>query len=179
MPESILVDLTQRYCEPHRTFHTLHHIAGLLMNGRALHLSHEQILAIWYHDAIFDVHAGDSEVRSAALAVEQLSAAGYPAGSIELVERIVLDTVLHEPTIAESEKVLDLDLATLGGTWEEFSANTEQIRAEFAHLDDRTFEEGQARMARRFLERERIYHTEWGAQREERARRNLARSLGA
>lgn len=177
--DAILLDLTRRYCEPHRVFHTLYHIADMLMRGRELALSEEQVLGIWYHDAIYDVRGRENEARSAALAVEQLTAAGRAPSFVEAVERIVLDTIRHEASSEASRIVMDLDLATLGGTWEAFSANTALIRAEFAHLDDAAFDEGQGKLFRSLLERDRIYATDWGRALEEQARANLTRALRA
>ena len=178
-PEPILVDLTRRYCEPHRVFHTLRHVADMLMNGRDLGLTGEQVLAIWYHDAIYDVQSRTNEVDSAALASEQLFSAGYPVASLRTVERIVLDTITHEASIEEAGIVMDLDLAALGGPWEGFCANTALIRAEHAHLDDASFQLEQAQMFHELLERPRIFHTDWGERLEAQARSNLARAIEA
>ena len=65
--QAALLDLTRRYCEPHRRYHNIAHIAELLWRGRECDLSDEQVLAVWYHDAIYDVPSQDNEVRSAAV----------------------------------------------------------------------------------------------------------------
>ena len=116
-----LLELTRRYSEPHRHYHGIEHIAFMLHLGRDLRLTDEQVLGIWFHDAVFDVHSSRNEEDSAALAAALLSAEGYPAGKIAVVERIVLDTKGHRPTIAPSELVVDLDLAPLSLPWDQFA----------------------------------------------------------
>ena len=174
---ALLLGLTRRYTEPHRRFHTIRHVADMLWNGRTLDLSDEQVLAIWYHDAIYDVPAAGNERRSAALAVRELTAHGWPAERVKIVERIVLDTERHLPTIPESAPVIDLDLATLAGDWDDFQRNARAIRAEYALYDDDEFFAGQREVFEEFLGRERIYHTAFGARLEASARRNLARQI--
>jgi predicted metal-dependent HD superfamily phosphohydrolase len=172
-----LLDLTRRYCEPHRRYHGLEHPAHMLWLGRQHALTDEQIAAIWFHDAIYDQHRQDNEERSAVLAREQLSALGWPERSVALVERIVLDTKRHVPSIDESRGVVDLDLEPLSETWEIFQRNALHIRVEYLHLDDETFHGSRKRFLEAMLARERIYTTSWGSRLESRAKRNLERAL--
>ncbi len=172
-----LLDLSRRYCEPHRRYHGLEHPAHMLWIGRNQALTDEQIAAVWFHDAIYEPRATDNEERSATLATTQLAALGWPSRSIELVERMVLDTKRHLPTIDESRAVVDLDLEPLSETWEIFQRNAIHLRVEFLHLGDEAFHEGRRRFLEAMLARERIYSTPWGARLEVRARRNLERAL--
>ncbi len=177
LPNSVLVDLSRRYCEPHRRYHTIEHIADMLWKGRDLRLSPEQVLAVWYHDAIYKVPSTTNEADSAALAAQQLGAAGWPTDSVDLVRQIVLDTVQHEPSCDASAAVLDLDLSSLASDWPRFRANTDDIRAEYSCYSDDDFYRGQREVFERFLARDRIYHTSWGAGLEATARANLARAI--
>ena len=73
-------DLAARYAEPHRHYHTLDHIRAVLeivdrigataRNPAALEL------AVWFHDVVYDTHAGDNEEQSAAHARSVLGALG-------------------------------------------------------------------------------------------------------
>lgn len=183
MSSSILLELTRRYLEPHRHYHTLEHIAHMLQ-GAALAaqsqghaLADEQILAVWFHDAIYDPRASDNEEKSAALAVELLRAEGHDLQFVARVERIVLDTKHHQPSIALSHAVLDADLQTLALPWQDYLKIGALIRREYAFVDDAQWQEGRARFFKDWLLRERIYHTPWGAQLESQARSNLARTI--
>lgn len=175
-PELIL-DLSKRYCEPHRFYHTLGHIAYILMMGRDLELSDEQTLAIWFHDAIFEPRSSTNEIDSANLAVEILRASNYPEASVELVRRMVLDSEKHTPTIPESAKVIDLDLCPLAAESSLYDSNRENIRRENLWLSDAEFDENLGKFAESFLARERIFWTPWGEFLEAAARANLQRTL--
>lgn len=178
-PPFPIVELTRRYCEPHRSYHGIQHIGEMLWNGREHALTDEQIAAIWYHDAIYDPTQDDNEERSAELAASDLRAAGWPTDRIQLVERIVLDTKQHVPSCGPAAIVLDLDLWSLAIPADAFDRNTARIRAEYAHVGDREFAEGRQRYFAALLERERIFWTPWGAAFEPAARANLRRGLGA
>lgn len=169
----LLLELTRRYTEPHRSYHGLPHVAWMLEAGRELGLDEDQQLAIWFHDAVYDVPGPDNEERSAALAVERLSAAGLAPERIARVERIVLDTRDHRPSLDASKPVIDLDLASLALPRPAFEANGERIRAEWSHVPEREFAAGRLAFMRGFLARERLFWTDWGAPLEARARENL------
>lgn len=151
----------------------------MLWRGRELGLDDNQVLAIWYHDAVYDVPGPENEVRSAALAREQLGAAGWAAADIDVVERIVLDTIEHRPSLPAAELVIDLDLASLGAEPAGFAQNTANLRVEYGHLDDDAFRAAQRAVCERFLARDRIYCTEWGRRFEAPARRNLEDCLSS
>ncbi|MEZ6018117.1 MAG: N-methyl-D-aspartate receptor NMDAR2C subunit [Planctomycetota bacterium] len=170
---ALLLELTQRYTEPHRQYHGLPHIAWMLDARREVELSEDQVLAVWFHDAVYEVPGPENEALSAALAVERLTAAGFPAERCRVIERIILDTRDHIPRSAASEAVIDLDLASLALPRAAFERNGARIRAEFACFDDATFAAGRIAFMRAFLARERIYWTPWGARLEARARENL------
>lgn len=174
----LLLELTRRYTEPHRRYHGLPHIAWMLDQGRALDLDEDQVLAIWFHDAIYDVPGPDNEERSAALAVERLVAAGLDGARVARIERIVLDTKHHVPSLEASKKVIDLDLASLALPRPAFERNSARIREEYAVVDDETFLAGRRAFMEAYLARERLFWTEWGAALEERARENLRLALG-
>jgi len=177
--DDLLIELTRRYAEPHRHYHTIEHIADMLHRGRALSLTDDQVLAIWFHDAVYDVGSTTNEADSARLAVERLTACGYPEAGIRAVERMVLDTKAHEPTTEGSAIVIDLDLRSLASPPDQFVANRENLRREASWLSDEEFEAASRGFAAGVLARERIFSTEWGAAFEAAARRNLATLLPA
>lgn len=172
-----LLDLSRRYCEPHRRYHNIEHPAHMLFVARQLALTDEQIAAVWFHDAIYDPSRKDNEERSAALAVEQLTMLGWPEHSVRSVEAIVLDTKRHTPTSDASRAVIDLDLEPLSETWDVFQRNALHVRVEYRDIDDETFHQGRRRFLEEMLGRERLYWTTWGARYELPARRNLQRAL--
>jgi predicted metal-dependent HD superfamily phosphohydrolase len=169
----LLLDLTQRYCEAHRAYHDLRHVATMLVQGRAFPLSEVQVWAVWFHDAIYDPLRSDNEEQSARLAERMLPEIGMPAPEVARVALIVRDTIAHRPSSQEAEAVLDLDLASLAASPEQFWANRRAIRSEYRHVSDADFATGTRLFAERMLKRERLFLTPWGAEREDAARRNL------
>ena len=177
MNTDLLIELTRRYTEPHRRYHDLRHVADMLCKGATLDLTEEQLMAIWFHDAVYDPGSKDNEEDSADLAVQKLIAAGWTIERSQVVAQIIRDTNGHVPSIDESKKVLDLDLSTLGGSWEDYQRNGRNIREEYASISDEDWNKGRGDWLRGMLDRKQLFWTEWGAPFEEQARKNLQRDL--
>lgn len=171
------MDLTRRYQEPQRHYHTLEHVAAMLHQGRQFPLDEEQVMAIWFHDAVYDPTSDQNEQKSARLASKWLVKCDWEVDAIERVGRMVLDTRGHWPSIPQSEAVLDLDLMTLAVEWPTFEANTAAIRAEYAHVEDADFAAGRSAIFAEMLQRDRLFFTPWGQTLEEPARNNLRRAI--
>src|SRR5262245_28096498 len=79
----LLEELTRRYSEPHRAYHTLQHLAEafdtLAACGDRVERWDEVLFALWFHDAIYDTRRHDNEERSADWARDELLAGGAPA----------------------------------------------------------------------------------------------------
>lgn len=176
MATDLLLELTRRYLEPHRHYHGIAHIAGMLAAGARIGLDDVQVMAIWFHDVVYDPRSKTNEEDSAELAHQRLLAAGWSPRDAERVRTIVLDTKQHRPTIAGSDLVLDLDLMSLAVPWPEFADNSAAIRREYAHVTDAEFAAGRAAFFAAMLQRDRLYHTAFGEGLEARARANLARA---
>ncbi|MGQ0530894.1 MAG: HD domain-containing protein [Panacagrimonas sp.] len=176
-------ELRQRYSEPHRAYHTLHHIKECLQlleirQTSAVSLSSLEI-AIWFHDAIYDPRKTDNEQRSAEWARNELRRAG---ASIALQDRIVamIMVTCHEGVPeAEDEKLLsDIDLSILGAGPARFDEYERQVRVEYQHVPTHLFRPGRRKVLQDFLDRPQIYCTDWFRERREAAARaNLQRSL--
>lgn len=177
MTTSLILDLTHRYQESHRHYHTLEHIAAMLHEGRRFPLDDEQVMAIWFHDAIYDPASDQNEQKSARLASKWLAKSGWEVEAIERVGRMVLDTRGHMPTTLQAQAVLDLDLMSLAVAWPAFQTNTQAIRAEYAHVPDGDFAKGRRAFFVNMLERERLFFTDWGKTLEAPARNNLERAI--
>ncbi|MCC7509066.1 MAG: hypothetical protein IT464_06800 [Planctomycetes bacterium] len=175
--EELLIELTRRYSEPHRRYHDLRHVADMLLKGRDFPLSDEQIMAIWFHDAVYDPRSKTNEADSAVLAVTRLNQLGWESARVKVVEQIVLDTCGHVPSIDASKPVLDLDLSTLAGTWEQYAQNGANIRFEYSAAPEAEWNAGRGKWLESMLAKKRLYWTAWGAPLESQARANLERDL--
>jgi predicted metal-dependent HD superfamily phosphohydrolase len=179
----IFAELSERYAEPHRTYHALSHIqACLALFDEASHLTaqpHEVEAALWLHDVVYDPRAGDNEEQSARWADRRLGEVGVPGEHILTIGDLILITRHNRvPSSADAQLVADIDLAILGAGQEAFDLYERQIRQEYDWVPEETFCRRRAVVLTRFLERERIYQTSFFRERyEAQARENLARSL--
>jgi predicted metal-dependent HD superfamily phosphohydrolase len=176
-----------RYHEPWRHYHWSHplamigHLAAAERDGIQFHDSTAAAAFVLWHDSIYDPQAaaGRNEELSAALCRSELSA---PAISVERTVTAILATADHKLPDAErcpdGALLLDVDLAILGAETDDFERYDGQIAAEFAHVEPGAYRAGRARVLRRFLDRERLYVTDWARARwEARARDNLAGAI--
>lgn len=175
------------WSEPHRHYHTLQHLAECLdwmaspeVRALAIH-PHEVVLALGFHDVVYDVHRHDSEQRSADLAAGVLGAAGVAPEAIARIVALVLDT-RHDAaaTTPDGALLVDIDLSILAAEAERFAEYDGQIRTEYAHVLEPDYRAARRRVLQRFLERTAVFATGWFQQRlEGRARMNLQAAVHA
>jgi predicted metal-dependent HD superfamily phosphohydrolase len=181
--EALFNALLAAYREAHRAYHTLQHLSECLalLDEERSHAKRpaEVALALWFHDAIYDVHRHDNEERSAAWARQALLDAGAPREAAGRVHALVMAT-RHD---AQSEKpdgdarlLVDIDLAILGAAPERFAEYERQIRIEYAHVPPAIFEPRRREILGGFLAREPLYLT---ASLRERLEANARRNLGS
>lgn len=177
--------LMQCYAEPHRGYHTLQHLGECIATfetvaDQAVHAGEVEI-ALWFHDAIYDVHATDNEERSARWAAEYLSAAGAARENSDRVHAMVLAT-RHAalPDTPDAQLLVDIDLSILGASPGRFDEYETQVRREYAWVPEDLFRRKRAEVLNQFLLRPAIYATPGlHARLEAAARANLQRSIAA
>ncbi len=177
--------LLARWAESHRHYHSLQHLDECLATfERVSFLATRPVevaLALWFHDAIYDVKASDNEARSAAWARQALHDAGAPADCVERVHSLVMAT-RHDvtPSDPDQQLLVDIDLSILGASPERFAQYEKQVRAEYSFVPDDAFRTGRRAILQSFLARPHIYNTShFQASHEVQARRNLRLSLAA
>ena len=183
--EALFAQLQACYGEPQRHYHTMQHLGECLAwfeREKALaQRPGEVALALWFHDAIYDVHAHDNEARSADWAREALLAAGASADAAGRVHALVMAT-RHDavPEGRDAELLIDIDLSILGAERARFDDYEQQVHAEYAFVPPDIRLPRRRAILQRFLDREAIYATpRMHAQLEARARANLQRSIAA
>jgi predicted metal-dependent HD superfamily phosphohydrolase len=181
-------DLVDRYAEPQRRYHRLHHVAAVLTTIDEL-ASSEPVadadavaLAGWLHDVIYDPTQPDNEARSADHARRTLSDLGAPSATVDEVARLIELTAGHE--VADDDRngrvLVDADLAILGAAAATYDRYAAAIRAEYAHVPDDAFRAGRRRILETFVARPRLFLTATAYDRfESAARANVARELEA
>lgn len=183
--EALCVELQRRYSEPQRHYHTLQHLGECLawfeQQKDLAERSGEVALALWFHDAVYDVHAHDNEARSADWARSAMLEHGAPKEAAERVHALVMAT-RHDavPEGRDAELLIDIDLSILGAERARFDEYERQVHAEYAFVPDEIRRPRRREILQRFLAREAIYTTpRMHALLEARARANLTRSIAA
>ncbi|RQO53602.1 N-methyl-D-aspartate receptor NMDAR2C subunit [Variovorax sp. KBW07] len=177
--------LQHRYGEPQRHYHTMQHLGECLAwfeREKALaERPGEVALALWFHDAIYDVHAHDNEARSADWAHRALTDAGANEATAARVHALVMAT-RHDavPEGRDAELLIDIDLSILGAERTRFDEYERQVHAEYAFVPEEVRLPRRRAILQRFLDREAIYATpRMHAQLEAQARINLRRSISS
>jgi predicted metal-dependent HD superfamily phosphohydrolase len=168
------------YQENQRVYHTRQHIEDCLtlydriksrlQNPDALEL------AIWYHDAIYEIGAKDNERNSADLFLQH-GRDVFPGPLCDIVEKHIMAT-LHrgDPLLhIDSCYMVDIDLASFGKPWDIFINDAEKVRMEMPHVPDHLFYPSQFAFQNTLLDRRQFFQSDYFFERyEETARYNLA-----
>jgi predicted metal-dependent HD superfamily phosphohydrolase len=175
-----LIDL---YSSSTRHYHNMGHLRACLAElDSARHLAMDAPaieLALWYHDAIYDATRSDNEAQSADMATTAMKSVGVSQIRIDAVRSLILATRhATPPATADEMLIVDIDLSILGKPESEFAAYESAIRQEYAHVPDAGFRQGRQLILQQFLDRPRIYLTDWFFDRyEAQARVNLRESI--
>ena len=180
---SVSAALLAAYDEPQRSSHTLQHLHDCIDRFETctdLTVRPAEIeIALWFHDAVYDVRRHDNETRSADWARDALVAAGAAAEAAGRVHGLVMATRHAAPADTPDAMLLvDIDLSILGAPAERFAQYEAQVRDEYAWVDDATFRLRRREVLTGFLARPTIYATDpFRSRLEAAARANLERSI--
>ncbi len=182
--DALFAQLMAAYAEPQRHYHTQQHLGECLSafdGARALAEHPDEVeLALWFHDAIYDIKGHDNEQRSADWARDALLAAGVPGESAQHVHDLVMATRHTAVPVGRDEQLLvDIDLSILGAERARFDEYEQQIRQEYAYVPGFLFRRKRREILKGFLDRPVIYSTpHFHDALEARARDNLRRVTG-
>ncbi len=175
--------LKEKYSESHRYYHTSEHIKfclTLFESYRQLATHPEEVeLAIWFHDAVYNIFSSTNERDSAKLAADFLRSAGLGSELITRVSELIMATS-HGTPLANSDQALivDIDLSVLGCSPQSYKEFEVAVRKEYKKIPFFLFKKGRKKILNGFLQRERIYsfpecHQRYEAQ----ARENIANAI--
>lgn len=184
-------NLITLWSTPDRAFHNLRHLIDLLT--RVDELSEETRnpdlvrLAAWYHGAIFSISAdqamhrngGEDEAASAALAYEELTAAGVSEKNANRVSELIMNLRRHDlPTSdIDAAALSDADLGCLAIEPQRYREYSRLIYSEYAHLPLLTYLRTRTTIVRKLLARDRLFASPLGQHWELPARENLEAEL--
>lgn len=179
--------LVDRYREEHRRYHTVDHLEAVI--DAVIELAGVEhvddlgavVAAAMYHDAVYEPSSPTNERASARLARLDLGALGWPVERVEHVAALIEATDRHDsPPDIDHAVLFDADLSILGATPEAYSRYAAAVRAEYSHVDDRSWRSGRRSVLLAFLDRSAIYATVAARGRwETAARSNLATELAS
>lgn len=177
--------LLDSWSEPHRRYHSVAHLRGILKAVEELADAADDAdavrLAAWYHDAVYNCLPDDEE-QSARRAQSDLTDLGVAAPLVDEVGRLVRLTVTHDPQPGDHNGAVlcDADLAALAVPSDDYRRNTAAIRAEYSHIGEDAFRKGRTSVLEGLLAGPAVYRTEAARQRwEAAAQRNLRAELAA
>lgn len=170
------------YSEPHRHYHTIDHINSCLATAkRTKHLCdnpEEVMLAIWFHDFVYDTKADDNEEQSAYVARDILCKTEISKEQIGRITNMILATKTHIGNTKDEKILLDIDIQILGTSPHRFEKYDRQIREEYSWVPEEQYREGRKKILASFLNRPFIYSTdEFQIILENQARENLKRKI--
>lgn len=152
------------YAAPQRHYHSQQHLAeclAALETGLPLAQHPAEVeVALWFHDAVYDLHRSDNEQKSADWACEALQAAALPAALCQRVHDLVMAT-RHSaaPEGPDAQLLVDIDLGILAAPAARFAEYEQQIRSEYAFVPGWIFRRKRRAVLQSFLDRPQIYST--------------------
>lgn len=171
------------YSEPQRVYHTLKHIESCFKIFQdVVHLAKNAdalALAIWFHDAIYDIDADDNEQRSADWFLQETDGI-FDDSLRDLVYRHILATMHCGTDIKDhdSQIMVDIDLSSFAKPWPEFLRDSEDVRAEKPGMPDKKFYPKQCGFQQFLLEQPRFFQSDYFYRNyEKQARQNLTRFM--
>ena len=168
--------------QPQRHYHNQQHLAECLNHFEAAQTlaqhSGEVDIALWFHDAIYELKAKDNEQRSADWAAQALADCGVSEAVCQRVHALIMATChAAVPEDADAQLLVDIDLAILGAAPERFAEYDRQVRAEYAWVPGLIYGFKRKQVLQGFLQREHIYSTPHFAQKlEQQAKENLRKA---
>lgn len=179
-------DLLSRWHEPHRHYHDAQHLEDVLLALDMLKVSGsriepETLLAVWFHDAIYQTRPGADEHESAKYSDYALRDLGFGKPLREIVYDSVMATDPARSYDGQDSRVLqllDADIWVFASRAERYSQYAKDVRAEYAHVSEADFRFGRSAVLTRFLEKPALYKTPHAQKNWElAARKNVATEL--
>lgn len=130
-------EVTSRYDESHRYYHTMEHVLYLLklFEKRNLINDDELFLTAVYHDIIYDPRSSKNEEDSAAFFRKEAANSNLDEALVKRVVQNILDTAKHKASSEKSQLFIDADLNIFNETDELLYEYERQVFKEFQYVD--------------------------------------------
>lgn len=157
-------DIELTYSQSSRHYHNLNHLDHLLdeLNPYREEFScwDTIVVAIAYHDFVYEATRNDNEEKSADAAILRLQSIQFPVDEITRCCQFILATKKHEPVNREVDLFTDADLAILGAERDRYQKYAADVRKEYSVFPDFLYKPGRKKVLQHFLSKKRIYKTE-------------------
>lgn len=156
--------LLDRWSARGRSYHDPRHLEHCLdaldLLGSPGQSDEVVVLAVWFHDAVYEGRAGADEEASAVFAEESLDGLLSPAAVAE-VARLVRLTAGHEVADGDVRGALlcDADLANLGAPAEAYARYCRDVRLEYADVPLVDFRRGRLEVVQHLFGMDPLYRT--------------------
>ena len=179
---SLWNQLAKAYGTPFRKYHNLNHLEEIFSYYDHYHhlIQNKEtvVLAIFYHDFVYEVWKKNNEEESAKKAIELLQSINFPSVLLQSIEDLIICTKNHTGLSSDQNFMIDFDLAILGQSESVYKNYTQQIRKEYKIVPDLMYRKGRKKVLQYFLNKENIYQTDiFQSKYESQARINLHKEL--
>jgi predicted metal-dependent HD superfamily phosphohydrolase len=175
-------ELNQSYKEKMRFYHTLSHIEDMFKEYEWIKdkivCKITFILGIWLHDSVYDPTKRNNEELSAIQGALILKKYGLSSLIPKVTEHILATRHQEEPIDSDAKYLVDIDIAIFGKSEKKFDEYECNITKEYAFLAKNEFAYYRKIVLQKFINRPRIYYTDYFRDKYEvQARKNLRRSI--
>lgn len=158
---SLWKQVEEKYTNSNRYYHNLSHLNNFLVELIPLKSKFQNweviVLAIVYHDIVYNPLKKNNEEKSADLAVKELTKIDLAHDLIKHCSNLIIATKKHESSHQEIKLFTDADLAILGKNADQYRDYTKQIRKEYSIYPDFLYYPGRKKVLMHFLNKKRIY----------------------
>jgi predicted metal-dependent HD superfamily phosphohydrolase len=174
--------LCDKYQEPWRSYHNLDHIQNCLnyFDACKAHAQFADALefAIWFHDCIYEVGAGDNEARSRDWFLEQTD--GFLQFELRTVAaKLIMATSHHStPETSDGRLLADIDLTSFGLPWHEYLEDSQAVQTEQMRNNNSDSDAGKIKFLESLSAKGSIYYSSYYLDHyEEKAKNNIRNHL--
>ena len=174
--------LSRSYSQTQRYYHNQQHIVECLalyeQIKHKLKDANAVLIAIWFHDAVYDPQAKDNEQQSAEM-MKAYCSEFLEQFRLNKIYDWIIATQFHRPIDdPDLQYLLDIDLLILGSSPERFQQYESQIQQEYAWVDPHIFKVKRREVLQAFRLQVQIYQTEYFQKKfSTQAQQNLDRAL--
>ncbi|MEO0405418.1 MAG: hypothetical protein AAF193_11155 [Bacteroidota bacterium] len=144
-----------QHSRPNRFYHGLGHLEFLLTAFEdikaKLKSPHLVVIAIFYHDSVFNALKKNNEEKSAKKAIDALKEGALSPPEIEKVHDLIMATKSHIKSEDQDINLfVDMDLAILGSSYSEYEKYSASVRKEYSVFPDFIYNKGRKDVLKHF-----------------------------